>query len=79
MTLCGRVAIQVSVKVTNITKKVTAEQLRDLFGQFGTITSLNLRPAEGYSKPHCFINFSMPEEAAEAIKEMNNYVGLSLS
>ena len=67
------------MKVTNITEKVTADELRDLFEQYGTITSLNLRPGNGDAQPHCFINFSAPEEAARAIAALDNHVSLRLT
>ena len=47
-------------------------KLRELFAEFGTITScLIMRDASGQSKGSGFVAFSTPEEATRAVTEMN--------
>ncbi|KAL7154579.1 hypothetical protein ABFS83_03G011000 [Erythranthe nasuta] len=56
----------------NLDDCVNDEKLKELFSEFGTITSCKLmRDPNGMSKGAGFVAFSNPEEAAKALKEMN--------
>ena len=48
------------------------EKLRELFKEFGTITSCRvMRDASGVSRGSAFVAFSSPDEATRAVTEMN--------
>mmetsp|Transcript_14251 Transcript_14251/g.21091 ORF Transcript_14251/g.21091 Transcript_14251/m.21091 type:complete len:675 (+) Transcript_14251:93-2117(+) len=66
----------INVYVKNIDESLTDEQLKENFALFGMITSARVMrdPATGNSKGFGFVCFSSPEEANNAILEMNNKV-----
>ncbi|KAK6792349.1 hypothetical protein RDI58_011430 [Solanum bulbocastanum] len=56
----------------NIDDSVNDENLKELFVEYGTITSCKvMRDAKGSSKGSGFVAFSTPEEATRALNEMN--------
>lgn len=59
--------------VKNISTEATDDELRDLFTQFGSITSLVIsRNAEGVSRGFGFVNFDQHEEARAAVDALND-------
>ncbi|KAK7289932.1 hypothetical protein RIF29_03977 [Crotalaria pallida] len=58
--------------VKNLGDSVGDEKLRELFSDFGTITSYKvMRDPHGISRGYGFVAFSTPEEANRALGEMN--------
>ncbi|KAK1582398.1 hypothetical protein Q3G72_014573 [Acer saccharum] len=58
--------------VTNLDVSIDDEKLRELFSEFGTITSCKvMREPSGISRGSGFVAFSTPEEASRARQEMN--------
>ncbi|XP_010540373.1 PREDICTED: polyadenylate-binding protein 2-like [Tarenaya hassleriana] len=58
--------------VKNLDDSITEEKLKELFSEFGSVTSCKiLRDPSGISKGAGFVAFSTPEEASRAITEMN--------
>lgn len=56
----------------NLDDSVTDEKLRELFSEYGTITSCKvMRDQNGISKGSGFVAFSTAEEASKALNEMN--------
>ncbi|KAF4363036.1 hypothetical protein CsatB_006655 [Cannabis sativa] len=56
----------------NLEDNMTDEKLRELFSEFGTITSCKVMiDSQGISKGSGFVAFSTPEEATKALNEMN--------
>ncbi|XP_004253267.1 polyadenylate-binding protein 3 isoform X2 [Solanum lycopersicum] len=56
----------------NLDDTVNDENLKELFVEYGTITSCKvMRDAKGSSKGSGFVAFSTPEEATRALNEMN--------
>lgn len=56
----------------NLDDTFTDEKLKDLFSEFGTITSCKVMvDSHGRSKGSGFVAFSTPEEASKALNEMN--------
>ncbi|KAL0324905.1 UNVERIFIED_CONTAM: Polyadenylate-binding protein 5 [Sesamum radiatum] len=56
----------------NLEDSISDEKLKELFSEFGTITSCKLmRDPNGVSKGAGFVAFSTPEEATKALNEMN--------
>lgn len=56
----------------NLDDSITDEKLRELFSEFGTITSCKImQDTQGISRGSGFVAFSTPEEAARALAEMN--------
>ncbi|KAK7279775.1 hypothetical protein RJT34_24832 [Clitoria ternatea] len=56
----------------NLDDNFNEEKLKDLFSEFGTITSCKVTvDSHGRSKGSGFVAFSTPEEASEALNEMN--------
>ncbi|KAF3618550.1 Polyadenylate-binding protein 3 [Capsicum annuum] len=56
----------------NLDDTVNDENLKELFAEYGTITSCKvMRNAKGVSKGSGFVAFSTPEEATRALNEMN--------
>lgn len=56
----------------NLDDDVNDEKLKELFSEFGTITSYKVMlDPQGHSKGSGFVAFSTPEEAARALNEMN--------
>ncbi|KAI9887177.1 MAG: Splicing factor [Watsoniomyces obsoletus] len=57
---------------SNVDWSVSEDELRSLFNKYGTVERVNIpRNIAGKSKGFAFIVFSKPEEALEAVKEMN--------
>lgn len=76
-----------NVFVKNLSESTTEEDLLNVFGKFGQITSsVVMRDDDGRSKCFGFVNFSNPDAAAQAIQELNGkrvedkewYVGKAL-
>ncbi|KAK7943110.1 polyadenylate-binding protein [Apiospora aurea] len=62
-----------NVYVKNIATDATDDQFRDLFTQYGDVTSSSLaRDSEGKSRGFGFVNFTTHEAAAKAVDELNN-------
>jgi polyadenylate-binding protein len=62
-----------NVYVKNINTEATDEEFRDLFAQFGDVTSSSLaRDQEGKSRGFGFVNFTTHEAAAKAVDDLNN-------
>ncbi|XP_021290613.1 polyadenylate-binding protein 2-like [Herrania umbratica] len=58
--------------VKNLDDSISDENLKELFSQYGTITSCKvMRDPNGISKGSGFVAFSTPEEASRALVEMN--------
>lgn len=58
--------------VKNLDDDVTDEKLKELFSEFGTITSYKvMRDPNGISRGSGFVAFSTPEEANRALTDMN--------
>ncbi|KAK4348701.1 hypothetical protein RND71_031456 [Anisodus tanguticus] len=56
----------------NLDDSVNDENLKELFAEYGTITSCKvMHDAKGASKGSGFVAFSTPEEATRALNEMN--------
>lgn len=68
-----------NIFVKNIPEDITEEKFKELFSQFGTITSLKLgaKPPESKSGKkrtrYGFINYESNEQAVKAIEDMNEY------
>ena len=62
----------------NLVDDVDDEKLRSQFNAFGTITSARvMKDAHGRSRGFGFVCYSNPDEANNAIKEMNGMSGSS--
>lgn len=58
--------------IKNLEEGTDDEKLRELFNEFGTITSCRvMRDASGASRGSAFVAFSSPDEATRAVTEMN--------
>ncbi|KDO84108.1 hypothetical protein CISIN_1g006282mg [Citrus sinensis] len=58
--------------IKNLGDSIDDEKLKELFSEFGTITSCKvMRDPSGISKGSGFVAFSTPEEASRALAEMN--------
>ena len=64
-----------NIFVANIERKVTDEQLQELFQQYGEIASLKLiRDRDtGVSKGYSFVEMSNDDEAQKAIDALNEF------
>jgi RNA recognition motif-containing protein len=64
-----------NIFVANIERKVTDEQLQELFQQYGEIASLKLiRDRDtGVSKGYAFVEMTNDDEAQKAIDALNEY------
>lgn len=61
-----------NVYVKNLSESVTDDDLKKIFGEYGTITSaVVMRDADGRSKCFGFVNFENPEDAAKAVESLN--------
>ncbi|KAK4189370.1 putative Polyadenylate-binding protein [Podospora australis] len=61
-----------NVYVKNIHTDVTDDEFRDLFTQYGAVTSSSLaRDQEGKSRGFGFVNFTTHEAASKAVDELN--------
>ncbi|XWS62931.1 hypothetical protein CRYUN_Cryun06bG0052900 [Craigia yunnanensis] len=64
--------------VKNLDDSIGDEKLKELFSQYGTITSCKvMRDPNGISKGSGFVAFSTPEEASRALVEMNGKMVVS--
>ncbi|KAL4303901.1 hypothetical protein GQ457_10G020690 [Hibiscus cannabinus] len=64
--------------VKNLDDSISDEKLKELFSQYGTITSCKvMRDPSGVSKGSGFVAFSTPEEASKALAEMNGKIVVS--
>ncbi|KAF6143957.1 hypothetical protein GIB67_017565 [Kingdonia uniflora] len=62
----------VNLYVKNLDDSVVDDKLREMFSEFGTITSCKvMRDPNGVSRGSGFVAFSTPEEANRALAEMN--------
>ncbi|GMI91138.1 poly(A) binding protein 2, ARABIDOPSIS POLY(A) BINDING 2, POLY(A) BINDING PROTEIN 2 [Hibiscus trionum] len=58
--------------IKNLDDSIGDEELKELFSEFGTITSCKvMRDPSGISKGSGFVAFSTPEEASRSLAEMN--------
>ncbi|CAO3624780.1 unnamed protein product [Mucor hiemalis] len=67
--------------VKNIATDVTEDELRDLFGAFGRVSSLLIQRDEyNNSKGFGFVNFELPEDAERAVDQLHDseYFGKKL-
>ncbi|XP_019707943.1 polyadenylate-binding protein 2 isoform X3 [Elaeis guineensis] len=61
-----------NVFVKNLSESATEDNLLEIFGEYGNITSaVVMREGDGKSKCFGFVNFEDPEHAAKAVKELN--------
>ena len=61
-----------NVFVKNLAESVSDEDLRNYFGEYGTITSVMvMRDADGKSKCFGFVNFENADDAANSVKILN--------
>ncbi|HQN91710.1 MAG TPA: RNA-binding protein [Methanoculleus sp.] len=56
--------------VGNLTYSVNKEQLKELFGQYGTVNDVRVIERKGFG----FVEMSSPKEAEEAKEALNNTV-----
>ncbi|XP_060173402.1 polyadenylate-binding protein 2-like isoform X1 [Lycium barbarum] len=62
----------VNLYVKNLDDTIDDEKLKELFSEYGTITSCKvMRDPSGISRGSGFVAFSTPEEASRALSEMN--------
>ncbi|MED6149578.1 Polyadenylate-binding protein 8 [Stylosanthes scabra] len=62
----------VNLYLKNLDDTINDEKLRELFSEFGSITSCKvMRDPNGISRGSGFVAFSTPEEASRALTEMN--------
>ncbi|KAL3538857.1 hypothetical protein ACH5RR_002223 [Cinchona calisaya] len=63
-----------NVFVKNLSESTTDEDLKKVFGEFGTLTSVVvMRDEDGKSKCFGFVNFENPEDAAIAVEALDGY------
>jgi polyadenylate-binding protein len=61
-----------NVYVKNLSESFSEDDLKNTFGEYGTITSAVLmKDADGKSKCFGFVNFESPDEAAKAVEALN--------
>ncbi|OAY78553.1 Polyadenylate-binding protein 2, partial [Ananas comosus] len=61
-----------NVFVKNLSESTTEENLKEIFGKFGEITSVVvMREGDGKSRCFGFVNFENPDDAAQAVQELN--------
>lgn len=61
-----------NVFVKNLSEVTTCEDLKNIFGEFGAITSaVVMRDADGRSKCFGFVNFESADDAAKAVEALN--------
>ncbi|KAJ6337813.1 hypothetical protein OIU76_007486 [Salix suchowensis] len=64
--------------IKNLDDSINDEKLKELFSDFGTITSCKvMRDPSGISRGSGFVAFSTPEEASRALAEMNGKLVVS--
>ncbi|CAL5333738.1 unnamed protein product [Camellia sinensis] len=63
-----------NVFVKNLSESTTEEDLKKIFGEFGTITSVVvMRDADGNSRCFGFINFENADDAAQSVVSLNGH------
>ncbi|EPS71718.1 hypothetical protein M569_03039, partial [Genlisea aurea] len=63
-----------NVYVKNLSEGSTEDDLRDMFGKYGSITSAAvMRDSSGKSRCFGFVNFESSDSAAAAVENMNGY------
>ncbi|KAA8545851.1 hypothetical protein F0562_020698 [Nyssa sinensis] len=63
-----------NVFVKNLSESTTEEDLKKIFGEFGTITSIVvMRDGNGISKCFGFVNFEDAYDAAQAVEALNGH------
>jgi polyadenylate-binding protein len=68
----------VNLYVKNLDDSIDDDKLKELFSEFGTITSCKvMRDPSGVSRGSGFVAFSSPEEASRALAEMNGRMVVS--
>lgn len=61
-----------NVYVKNLSESTKDEDLKMIFGEYGTITSaVVMRDSDGKSKCFGFVNFENPDDAAKAVEALN--------
>ncbi|XWS29802.1 hypothetical protein CRYUN_Cryun24cG0061700 [Craigia yunnanensis] len=61
-----------NVYVKNLSESATDEDLKNVFGEYGPITSaVIMRDADGKSKCFGFVNFENPDDAAHSVDSLN--------
>ncbi|KAG4401999.1 hypothetical protein GLYMA_02G103900v4 [Glycine max] len=61
-----------NVFVKNLSESTTDDELKNVFGEFGTITSaVVMRDGDGKSKCFGFVNFENADDAARAVEALN--------
>lgn len=61
-----------NVYVKNLAESTTEEELKKIFSEYGTITSVVvMRDGEGKSKGFGFVNFEEPDDAACSVEALN--------
>lgn len=61
-----------NVFVKNLSESTTEEDLTNIFGQFGPITSaVVMRDADGTSRCFGFVNFESADDAAQSVESLN--------
>lgn len=61
-----------NVFVKNLSESTTEEDLKNIFGEFGTITSaVVMRDADGTSRCFGFVNFESADDAAQSVDTLN--------
>ncbi|CAH9100345.1 unnamed protein product [Cuscuta europaea] len=63
-----------NVFVKNLAESTTEEELRNVFGEFGTLTSVVvMRDDDGKSKCFGFVNFENADDAARSVEVLNGH------
>ena len=61
-----------NVYVKNLSESTTEDNLKEIFGKFGPITSVVvMREGDGKSRCFGFVNFENPDDAAQAVEDLN--------
>ncbi|ONM20731.1 Polyadenylate-binding protein 2 [Zea mays] len=64
-----------NVYVKNLSDTVTDDELKEMFGKYGTITSaVVMRDSDGKSRCFGFVNFENADAAAQAVQELNGKI-----
>ena len=64
-----------NVYVKNLSETVTDDELKEMFGKYGTITSaVVMRDTDGKSRCFGFVNFENADDASQAVQELNGKV-----
>lgn len=64
-----------NVYVKNLAESTTEDDLKNIFGEYGPITSVVvMKDADGKSKCFGFVNFDNPDDAAKAVEELNGKI-----